>query len=452
MKRIHLIAIGGAAMHNLAIELKNKGYLVSGSDDEIFEPSLSRLKSHGLLPSAWGWDTSRIHESIDAIILGMHARKENPELLRAMELGIKIYSYPEFLFEQTKDKTRIVIAGSHGKTTITAMIIHVLKTCDVSFDFMVGSQIEGFETMVSLNSDSKLAVFEGDEYLSSPIDLQSKFMHYKPHIALISGIAWDHINVFPTYESYVESFRKFTEIIQPGGHLIYYAEDKELQWIANAVRSKIERHPYEVHDHELIHEVTYLNTLEKQRVKLDVFGNHNLQNISGAKIVCNLVGVDDKAFYQAISGFTGTARRLQLIRKTADSHVYIDFAHSPSKVKATVSAVKLQYPDKTLIAVLELHTYSSLNRNFISEYAGSLNAADNPIVYFSNEVIQHKGLQGFTMDDIKYYFKSEKLLIFNDSKELEQFFRSIQLKNVILLLMSSGNFGGVKVKEIFKEL
>jgi UDP-N-acetylmuramate: L-alanyl-gamma-D-glutamyl-meso-diaminopimelate ligase len=449
VKRIHFIAIGGAAMHNLAIALKNKAFEITGSDDEIFEPSLSRLRSHGLLPSRWGWDPTRINDSIDAIILGMHAQKDNPELLRAMELGIKIYSYPEFLYEQTKDKIRVVIAGSHGKTTITAMVIHVLKTCKIKFDFMVGSQIEGFDTMVSLTNDSKFAVFEGDEYLSSPLDPRPKFLHYYPHIALISGIAWDHINVFPTYDKYVEQFKQFIRIIPPGGHLVYYADDLELQSIAESAKDTIEKHTYREHFHEVLHEVTYLKISENQRIKLQVFGGHNLQNISGAKTVCKLAGVSDIQFYKAIAEFPGTAKRLQVLKKTADSVVFMDFAHSPSKVRATVSAVKKQFPFRTLVAILELHTYSSLNKKFIPEYSGTLSSADKAVVYFNSEVIKNKGLEKLNENYIKNYFNYKELEVFSNRDELEKFIMNIDRNNVVILLMSSGNFGGLNLKGLF---
>lgn len=449
MKRIHFIAIGGAAMHNLAIALANKGYAITGSDDEIFDPSLSRLKLHNLLPSSWGWDPSRISDSIDAVILGMHAKKNNPELLRAQELGIKVYSYPEFLYEQVKNKTRIVIAGSHGKTTITAIVIHVLKRCGISFDFMVGSQIEGFNTMVALNKKSEIAVFEGDEYLSSALDLRPKFLHYKPHIVLISGIAWDHINVFPSFPEYVEQFRNLIKIIQPHGHLVYYADDTELQSMVGISGNAYTTHPYKEHKHEVLHEITYLKLTDNQRVKINLFGNHNLQNISGARIVCNLAGVSDKEFYGAISDFSGAVRRLQELKRTADSIVYYDFAHSPSKVKATVAAVKGQFPNKTLIIVFELHTYSSLNKKFICEYHGTLDEADKAIVYFNPEIIRSKGLEELNPSDIKKYFNYKCLEVLTIPEDLEQQIKKINLSNTVVLIMSSGNLGGINLKRLF---
>lgn len=449
MNRIHFIAIGGAAMHNLAIALASKGYEITGSDDEIFDPSLSRLKMHNLLPSSWGWDPLRINGSIDAVILGMHAKKNNPELLRALELGIKVYSYPEFLYEQVKDKIRIVIAGSHGKTTITAMIIHVFKRSGINFDFMVGSQIEGIDTMVSLNKESTIAVFEGDEYLSSALDLRPKFLHYKPHIALISGIAWDHVNVFPSFPEYVKQFRNLLKIIQPQGHLVYYVDDTELKSMVGESDNAYTTHPYREHEHEVLHEITHLKIYDNQRVRINIFGKHNLQNISGARIVCNLAGVSDREFYQAISDFSGAARRLQELKRTADSIIYYDFAHSPSKVRATVEAVKRQFPEKTLIAILELHTYSSLNKKFIHEYYGTLNKADKAIVYYDPEVIKNKGLEQLNVIYIKKSFNIKNMKVFTIPEELEQQIKTISLNNTVLLFMSSGNFGGINLKQLF---
>ena len=451
LHRIHFIAIGGAAMHNLAIALKNKGFSISGSDDEIFEPSLSRLKKYDLLPRGWGWYPDRISNNLDAIILGMHAKNNNPELIRAQELGIKIYSYPEFLYEQTKEKTRVVVAGSHGKTTITAMVIHVLKKCGVAFDCMVGSQIEGFETMVSLESSNSIAVFEGDEYLSSSIDLRPKFLHYKPHIALISGIAWDHVNVFPSYENYVKQFRMLIDDILTNGHLVYYTDDKDLKDLATTVKSPIHKHPYQEHKHQVIQEITYLKTKDNQSIKISLFGNHNLQNISGAAIICKLLGIHDSDFYSAIESFAGTAKRLQIVRKSKDNIVFLDFAHSPSKVRATVKAVKNQFIDRVLIAVLELHTYSSLNINFISNYEKTLNMADEAVVYYNLDVIKNKGLQIFNPGDVKLYFKNKKLIVFNKREQLSEYFENIAKRKAVILLMSSGNFGGINLEKIFNE-
>jgi len=448
MKRIHFIAIGGAAMHNLAIALKNKGYLITGSDDEIFEPAKSHLESKGLLPEKVGWDPSRITNDLDGIILGMHARSDNPELLKAQELGIKIYSYPEYLYEQTKNKKRVVIAGSHGKTTITAMIIHVLTTCKKSFDFMVGSQIDGFDTMVSLNDSSNIAIFEGDEYLSSPLDLRPKFIHYKPNIALISGISWDHINVFPTFDGYVEQFRILARLIEENGSIVYFSGDENVVTVANEASLKVRRFPYKEHEHIVIQGKTFLLGKDNVKTPLLIFGRHNLQNINGARMVCGQLGISDPKFYAAISTFSGTSKRLQVLKKTDDEVIYLDFAHSPSKVKATIQAVKEQFPDKKLTAVFELHTFSSLNKEFIPQYKGTLDLADEPIVFYNEEVLLHKRLPNLSMEFIYDSFHSEKLKVFSKKEDLEKFFSGLKMKNSVLLLMSSGNFAGIDLNKI----
>jgi UDP-N-acetylmuramate: L-alanyl-gamma-D-glutamyl-meso-diaminopimelate ligase len=447
LKRLHFIAIGGAAMHNLAIALRGKGYRISGSDDEIFEPSLSRLKSANLLPEINGWHPEKIHKDIDAVILGMHARADNPELIRAKELGLKIFSYPEFLYEQTKNKIRVVIAGSHGKTTITAIIIHALTRSGWKIDFMVGSQIEGFDTMVSLNDIADIAVFEGDEYLSSPVDLRPKFIHYKPHIALISGISWDHINVFPSFQKYISQFEILTQLIEKKGHLVYYSGDKNTGKIAAGSPGYISKHPYIEHPARINGDVTYL-TWDKQEIPLKIFGRHNLQNINGARIVCKLLGLKDEEFYRAVSTFPGTSKRLQKLVSTADFNCFLDFAHAPSKVRATVEAVKEQYPGKRIIAVLELHTYSSLNRKFIPQYRGTLDLADEAVVFFDRHVLENKKMDDLSTDFITACFDKDATRVFTNKKDMAAFITRIGKQNTVLLLMSSGNFGGINFKEL----
>ena len=363
---IHFIAIGGSAMHNLAIALKNKGFVVSGSDDEIFEPSLTRLKINGLLPKQQGWHPENLNKGIDAVILGMHARADNPELIKAQDLGLKIYSYPEYLYEQTKNKTRVVIGGSHGKTTTTSMVMHVLKYHNVDFDYMVGANIEGFDTMVGLNNTSKIAIFEGDEYLSSPIDLRPKFLHYKPNIALITGIAWDHINVFPTFEGYVEQFRLFAQSIEPGGSLVWFGGDRLLSNIAAQISSETKTYEYTALKSSLKGRQTFVDTASGP-VEVGVFGQHNFQNMAGAKKICELIGIGSNEFFEAIQSFSGSSRRLELIAENEQTSIYYDFAHSPSKLKATTEAVKNQFPDRKLIAIMELHTFSSLKKDFIPQ-------------------------------------------------------------------------------------
>jgi UDP-N-acetylmuramate: L-alanyl-gamma-D-glutamyl-meso-diaminopimelate ligase len=451
MGKIHFIAIGGAAMHNLAIALKGKGYTISGSDDEIFEPSYTHLKKHSLLPERQGWYPNRISTDMECVILGMHAKYDNPELMRAKELGVRIYSYPEYLYEQTKDKKRVVIAGSHGKTTITAMIIHVLKSCNIDFDFMVGSQIDGFDTMVSLNKTSKIAVFEGDEYLSSPIDLRPKFFHYHPHIALISGIAWDHINVFPTFEIYKDQFRQLIQKIEDGGSLIYFSGDEVLSSLAEAAPGNIQRIPYQVHPYSFHHGQTMLIDDDRNEISLKIFGKHNLENINGARKVCNLLGISDIQFYQSISQFAGTSKRLQVLKKTRDSIVFLDFAHSPSKVKATINAVREQYPDKKLIALFELHTFSSLNKNFIPHYSNVLDEADQAVVYFNKDVLEHKGMPELTVAFIKAGFNKQDIEVISAKEPLQYFLKTVKLENTVVLLMSSGNFAGIDMESLFED-
>jgi len=449
--RIHFIAIGGSAMHNLAIALKEKGYEVSGSDDEIFEPSLSRLKRHGILPPTIGWDTDRINNSLDAIVLGMHARADNPELIKAKDLGLKIYSYPEYLYEQTKDKTRIVIGGSHGKTTITSMVMHVLKSAGIDFDYMVGAQLEGFENMVSLKQNTKIAVFEGDEYLTSPIDLRPKFHLYQPNIALISGIAWDHINAFPTYEIYKKQFSIFIDRVVDGGTLVYCAEDNEVDGLAKESTHKINKIPYSTHQFESADGHASL-IVNGKKIPLAVFGKHNMQNISGAKAVCNQVGVNDEVFYKAISTFKGASKRLQLLAENEHTKVFLDFAHSPSKVAATVKAVSEAYPGRKLVACLELHTFSSLNSEFLDQYKGTMNSSDFPLVYFNPDTIAHKKLTPISPMDVKKNFGFDKVEVCTESKLVLARLKSIDWKNKNLLIMTSGNFSGVNLQALADEI
>jgi len=449
---IHFIAIGGAAMHNLAITLKQKGYRVTGSDDEIVEPSKSRLEKHGLLPETFGWDVNRITTGLDAVILGMHAREDNPELAKAKELGIKIYSYPEFLYEQTKNKTRVVIGGSHGKTTITSMIMHVLKENNVDFDYMVGAQIEGFDTMVRLSDSAQIAVFEGDEYLSSPIDRRPKFHLYQPQIGLLSGIAWDHINVFPTFDNYVEQFREFARLMPNNAHLIYFDGDENLRKIANENASRLKVTGYNEHAADVTEGQTQLVIANGKHIGLTVFGRHNLQNISGAHIICQQLGVTDEDFYRSIATFSGAARRLEKLAETNNMTIFRDFAHSPSKLKATVEAVKQQFPDRKLTAVMELHTFSSLKKEFLPLYKNSMEKADKAFVYFSPHTIEHKKLEPITSEQVKEAFGREDLQVFTDSDQLFSVLKNLPHNNQNLLLMSSGTFSGKDLPDFAKSL
>ncbi len=449
--KVHFIAIGGAAMHNLALALYKKGYEITGSDDEIFEPSKSRLAKYNLLPSKIGWNTDLITSGLDAVILGMHATDDNPELIKAKEIGVKIYSYPEFIYEQSKNKKRIVIGGSHGKTTITSMILHVFKYHNLKFDYLVGAQIEGFDTMVGLSNEAEYMIIEGDEYLSSPIDRRPKFHLYKPHIALISGIAWDHINVFPTFENYVEQFKIFTDTIIDKGNLIYYENDIEIQKIAKNCSSKINKLPYQAFNSRVENGITYI-LLEDKEIKLKIFGKHNLENLNGARLVCNKANITDEMFYEAISSFGGAAKRLQLLNSNKNTNVYLDFAHSPSKLKATISAVKEQFTNRKLIACMELHTFSSLKKEFLPQYNGSMSPADKAFVYFSPDTVKHKRLKKISVEQVKQAFHSDNVKVYTDTKELQKDLLAINFKDKNLLLMSSGNFHGIDFKSFSKKI
>ena len=449
--RVHFIAIGGSAMHNLAIALHKKGFNVTGSDDEIFEPSKSRIAKHGLLPDKFGWDEARITEDLDAVILGMHARIDNPELIKAQELGVKVYSYPEYIYEQSKDKIRVVIGGSHGKTSITSMVLHVLGKCNKKFDYMVGAQLEGFDTMVQL-TDAKIIILEGDEYLSSPIDRRPKFHLYHPNIALISGIAWDHINVFPTFENYVSQFSEFIKMIEKDGKLIYCKADPEVNMIALTTSNPdIDRIGYQTPDNVINNGVTSI-LVEGNEIPLEIFGDHNLQNLNGARLICNELKINDNQFYEAIQDFKGASKRLELITKNDSTAIYKDFAHSPSKLKATTQAVKNQYPDRKLVACMELHTFSSLNKEFLQEYKDSMSTADEAYVYYSNHTIEHKKLAAITPEEVKAAFGSDNVTIYNDSDELFGMLKTKEWEKSVLLLMSSGNFDGKNLNQFGERL
>ena len=444
---IHFIAIGGSAMHNLAIALHQKGDQVSGSDDTIHDPSKSRLEKYGLLPKEFGWFPEKISADLEVIILGMHAKKDNPELLRAQELGLKIYSYPEFLFEQSKDKTRVVIGGSHGKTTITSMILHVLNYHEKEVDYMVGAQLDGFETMVHLTNENDFIVLEGDEYLSSPIDMRPKFHLYKPNIALLSGIAWDHINVFPTFDNYIEQFKIFTDSMVHGGSMVYNIEDAHVKDVVESSENHIKKYPYKTPEHFIENGITYLETAEGD-LPLEIFGKHNLENLAGAKWICQHMGVDEDDFYEAIAGFSGASMRLEKIIENPSTVIFKDFAHSPSKVAATTKAVKEQYTERTILACLELHTYSSLNAEFLAEYKGALDFADKAVVFYSPHAVKIKQLEEVTAAQIANAFQRDDLIIYTNPQEFKDFLFSQNLEKSAVVLMSSGNYGGLDFEEV----
>jgi UDP-N-acetylmuramate: L-alanyl-gamma-D-glutamyl-meso-diaminopimelate ligase len=448
--RVHFIAIGGSAMHNLAIAMHKKGYKVTGSDDEIFEPSKSRLNALGLLPENPGWHPEKITSDIDSVILGMHAREDNPELKKARELKLKIYSYPEYLYEQTKNKTRVIIGGSHGKTTITSMVIHVLNYYGLNFDFMVGAQLEGFEDMVQFSENSKIAVFEGDEYLSSPLDPRPKFHIYKPNIALISGIAWDHVNVFSSFDVYVEQFKIFIEKIEKNGSLIYSADDPLVSGIALTAREDVKSYPYNYHPFRVDDKVHLL--FEGKEYPVKIFGKHNMQNISGAKQVCELLGISGVEFYEALATFEGAEKRLQLIGRNEKTNVYLDFAHSPSKLTASLRAVKEHFPKRKLVACMELHTFSSLSEEFLQQYYGTMERADTAYVYFNPRTIEAKKLKPLSAEAVARAFATKHLKVFTDSAELFDVLKKTDWTDKNLLLMSSSNFDGIDFTKFVSEI
>jgi UDP-N-acetylmuramate: L-alanyl-gamma-D-glutamyl-meso-diaminopimelate ligase len=448
--RVHFIAIGGSAMHNLAIALNRKGIQVSGSDDEIFEPSRTRLEKEGILPANIGWDVSKIHAELDAVILGMHAREDNPELLKAKELQIPIFSYPEYLYEQSKDKMRIVIGGSHGKTTITSMLLHAINKLGLNVDYMVGAQLEGYDCMVKLTTDAKFMILEGDEYLSSPIDRRPKFHLYRPNVALISGIAWDHINVFPTFENYTSQFEIFCDLIEPNGTFIYNSEDPEVRKLGEQAREGIASIAYQTPTFEPTETGTLLH-FEGQSYPLLVFGPHNLQNLMGAMNLAKSIGIQYTDFLKSMSDFTGAGKRLQKVIERPDFVMFKDFAHSPSKLKATTAAVKHQYPNRKVVACMELHTFSSLKKEFLPHYEGAMIAADEALVYFNPEVVHHKKLEAISIKQVSDGFGGG-VEVKNETADVLSFIRSHSWNNAVLLMMSSGNFDGIDYDQLGEEL
>ncbi|MBC6367810.1 UDP-N-acetylmuramate--L-alanine ligase [Algoriphagus sp. AK58] len=446
MNNYHFIAIGGAVMHNLALALVQKGYHVTGSDDEIYEPSRTRLEKAGILPEKLGWYPEKIHSNLDGIILGMHARIDNPELIRAQELGIPVFSFPEFIYNQSQDKKRVVIAGSHGKTSITSMILHVLKDQGVDFDYLVGAQIDGFELMVRL-SDAPVIVIEGDEYLTSPIDRTPKFFHYHHDIALVSGIAWDHFNVFPDFEDYKVQFSKLMDMTPENGKLIYCEVDSLVKSAAEKSTTLGQKIPYQAHPAKIQDGKTYLIT-SQGKVEIGIFGDHNLQNLQGALYTCEALGIHKEQFYQSIQTFKGAAKRQEILAKGKTGILFRDFAHAPSKLKATVHAVKNQFPERRLIAVQELHTYSSLNKSFLPNYAHSMDQADVAVIYLNPHAVALKKLELMDEATLREGFKRKDLILFTESAALKEFLLSQDYSNSNLLLMSSGNYDNLDLEPL----
>lgn len=450
--KIHFIAIGGSAMHNLAIALHLKGYSTSGSDDEIYEPSLSNLRKYGLLPATMGWHPDKVHSGLDAIILGMHARADNPELIKAKALGVKLFSYPEFLYEQSKNKRRVVLSGSHGKTTITAIVLHVLNYYKLNTDFMVGAHLDGFEVMVKLSHDAPNIILEGDEYLSSPIDPRPKFHLYRPHVALLSGIDWDHINVFPTFEKYLGQFREFIHLIEKNGTLVYYSGDEYLRLLVKeCTRNDLTFIPYDLPEYLIENGITSLIGSQKM-VPIQVFGRHNLLNIKGSLEVCKCLGIDENMFYEAIGSFKGARKRLQKMYESPRQIVFQDFAHAPSKLRATTTAVKEQYPSKPLYAFMELHTFSSLNQAFLNQYARSMEAADKAVVFYSPHALKMKKLPDLAAEAVRQAFDQKNLEVINDPIEFYEMVKGLKGHDACFLFMSSGTFGGFSLSEFVESL
>ncbi len=446
-QRIHFIAIGGSVMHNLAIALKQAGHQVSGSDDYIFEPSQSALAKNGLLPEKNGWWPEKLSKEVDSVILGMHAKGDNPELLRAKELGLPIFSFPEYIFEHSKDKQRVVIAGSHGKTTITAIIVHVLNHFKRDFDYVIGARVKGIENTVQL-SGAPIIIIEGDEYLASALDPTPKFLRYQHHIGLISGVAWDHANVFRTEEEYVKQFDRFADQTPKGGILLYCEHDTIASIIGKKERGDLLEIPYKSHSHTSDNNNQFFLTNGKERYPVKIFGSHNFQNISAAKELLKKIGISSEQFFEAIPSFEGAAGRLEKIKGDAHTSVYKDFAHAPSKVKATVKALKEAYPSRDLVACFELHTYSSLNKNFLPQYKDSLKAAQVPVVYFNPEKMKAKNMEMLSAAEVKQAFNNQDITVFEDAAKLEAFLLQQSWKNKNLLMMSSGNFGGIDIHKL----
>jgi len=449
--RVHFISIGGSVMHQLAIALKRKGYIVTGTDDEIFEPSRTNLLEEGLLPSAMGWQPDLVRSNVDAIILGMHARADNPELIKAKELGLKIYSFPEYIFHESQQKQRIVVGGSHGKTTTTSMIMHVLRFLSFDFDYLVGAKLDGFDQSVNI-TNAPVIVCEGDEYPASAIERKPKFHFLFPHVAILTGIAWDHINVFPTFDFYLEQFVIFINKIETGGLLIYNSSDPVLdKLVKDHPRPAIRYQPYAVPVHSIDNGKTTV-TIEGISGNLKIFGNHNLMNLLAAYYACETLGVSASDFVRAIGSFTGASKRLELLASNDTVNVYRDFAHAPSKVKATIEALKQQFPNRQLVAILELHTYSSLNEKFMHEYNGALKQADIALVYFSKHALAIKQLPALAIEKVAEGFNQPGILVMNEKKQLQEWLTTQKFSATNIVLMSSGNYDGIDMLTFAKEV
>ncbi|GAB3509224.1 UDP-N-acetylmuramate--L-alanine ligase [Emticicia fontis] len=450
-QKIHFIAIGGAVMHNLALALHKKGYIVTGSDDEINDPSKSRLAEVGILPAELGWFPEKITKDLDAVILGMHAFADNPELAKAQELGVKVYSFPEYIYEQSLNKLRVVIAGSHGKTSITSMILHVLKYHNRKFDYLVGAQIEGFDVMVNLDDESPVIIIEGDEYPESKVHLKSKFLFYHPHVCLISGIAWDHFNIFKTFDSYVQTFEELADGLPKAGAIIYDETDDIVKVIGEKDRTDVGKFPYKAHPYKVENGKCILQ-VGKTEVPLEIFGEHNMKNLNGARIILDRLGITDEEFYEAIKHFKGASKRLEKLGENTNTLIFRDFAHAPSKLKATTNATKMLHTNRRLIACYELHTFSSLNKDFLPQYEGTMDDADTAVVFYSPHTLEMKRLPPISPEEIKKAFGDDKLLVFTEREQIVDFLLEQNWFQTNLLMMSSGTFGGLVLPELAKRI
>jgi len=444
---IHFIAIGGSIMHSLAIELKNNGHKITGSDDIIYDPAKSNLKSNNLLPANDGWNIKNIHSKLDMIILGMHAKKDNPELLEAQKKNIPTLSFPEYISQYAIDKKRVVIAGSHGKTTITGMIMHVLNDNKIKFDYLVGAKIDLLDKQVNLKNND-VVIIEGDEYLSSAIDSTPKFMYYHPHLVVVSGVAWDHFNVFPTLSSYQNAFKMLlNQVIKNAGKIFYCDNDDFLTSFLKQSKSIV---PYSLPEY-LVEDGKFCIIHNCKKYPINVFGQHNLYNLQAANYICNELGVSDENFYLSIKNFNGASNRLSLIKNLQNqSSIYYDFAHSPSKVLATINAVRELHPTRYLLACLELHTFSSLNIDFLPNYSNVFLECDEIWIYVDKNIQTGKGLIKLTSSFICKTINHHNILVCNNKESIETKLKNIRFSNTNLLLMSSGNFSGINFEKIFK--
>ncbi len=450
-KKFHFIAIGGSVMHNLAIALSQHGHLVSGSDDDIHDPSKSKLIKHNLLPDQMGWFPEKIDKTVHAVILGMHAKKDNPELLKAQSLQVPIYSLPEFIYSQSIDKQRIAICGSHGKTTITAILIHILAFHNRKFDYVIGAQQPGMENTVKL-SDAPIILIEGDEYFSSPLDQTAKFLKYQHHMAVISGIAWDHANVFPSRDTYIKQFELLADASPKCGTIIYNEEDPIAAKIGKTERTDVQSIPYKTHDHIIENGLVYLTPAGKDRTPIQIFGRHNLQNLSAARELLKKIGITNDQFYEAIPSFKGADGRLQKLNSGNSTIVYKDFAHAPSKVSASIDAIKSLYPKRKLVGCLELHTFSSLNASFLPEYKNSMQHCDTAVVYYNPEKVKEKGFKQLEEGSLRDAFNKKDLHIFTDIPALQSYLVSLSWKETNLVMMSSGNFSGLDLHQLAQKI